>query len=153
MATYAPDWVDAGLCLAGNSNPAEMLSHSVPAVALLAVVAFAGYGVVTRDWRAGAVLAGVVVSHMLLDFLTGHKPTWPGGPIIGLGLYAHPIADFVAEAVVLAGGTWLYSRTLTLRKRPWVDLSVMFGALLLIQLAIDIAHLMHRTMSKCPLSA
>ena len=152
IAAYAPDLVDAGLCLAGQSNPLEMFSHSVPAVALLALVAFAGYGIVTRDWSAAAVLAAVVVSHMLLDWITGYKPTWPGGPMIGFELYSHPVADFVAEAVVLAFGAVLYAHTIPPRERPWVDVSLMLGALLLIQLAIDAAHLMLQTMPKCPLS-
>jgi membrane-bound metal-dependent hydrolase YbcI (DUF457 family) len=152
VATYAPDWVDAGLCLAGKSNPVEMLSHSIPAVAFLALAALAGYGIGTRDWTGGTVLATVVVSHMFLDWITGNKPTWPGGPMIGLELYSHPIADFVAEAVVISMGGVLYARTLAPRKRPWVSVSVMLGALLLIQLAIDIAHLMLKTIPKCPLS-
>lgn len=150
VATYAPDWVDAGLCLAGKSNPIEMLSHSIPAVAFLAIVALAGYGIFARDWKGGTVLATVVVSHMLLDWITGNKPTWPGAPMIGLQLYSHPIADFVAEAVVIGIGGVLYARTLAPRKRLWV--SMMLGALLLIQLAIDIAHLMLKTIPKCPLA-
>ena len=152
VATYAPDWVDAGLCLAGKSNPVEMLSHSIPAVALLALVALAGYGIATQDWRGGTVLAAVVVSHMLLDWITGNKPTWAGGPMIGLQLYAHPIADFFAEALVIVIGGMLYARTRAARKRPWVDVWMMLGALILIQLAIDIAHLMLKTMPKCPLA-
>ena len=150
VATYAPDWVDAGLCLAGKSNPIEMLSHSIPAVAFLAIVALAGYGIFARDWKGGTVLATVVVSHMLLDWITGNKPTWPGAPMIGLQLYSHPIADFVAEAVGIGIGGVLYARTLAPRKRLWV--SMMLGALLLIQLAIDIAHLMLKTIPKCPLA-
>ena len=152
VAAYAPDWVDAGLCLAGKSNPIEMLSHSIPAVAFLALVALAGYGILARDWKGGAVLAAVVVSHMVLDWITGNKPTWPGGPTIGLQLYSHPISDFFAEAVVIGAGGMLYARTLAGRKRPWVDVSVMIGALLLIQLAIDIAHLMLTPIPKCPLA-
>jgi hypothetical protein len=152
VATYAPDWVDAGLCLAGKANPIEMLSHSIPAVAFLALLALAGYGIATRDWKGGAVLAAVVVSHMLLDWITGNKPTWPGGPMIGLELYSHPIADFVVEAVVIGMGGVFYARTLAPRKRPWVDVSVMLTVLLVIQLAIDIAHLMLKTISKCPLA-
>jgi hypothetical protein len=152
VATYAPDWVDAGLCLAGKSNPIEMLSHSIPAVAFLSLVALAGYGITTRDWKGGVVLAAVVISHMLLDWITGNKPTWPGGPMIGLGLYAHPIADFVAEAAVIGVGGVLYAGTPSPRKHPWVDVSMMVGGLLLIQLAIDIGHLMLTTMPKCPLA-
>lgn len=153
LATYAPDWVDAGLCLARTSNPFEMLSHSIPAVAFLALVAFTGYGLVTRDWNAAAILAAVVASHMFLDWITGYKPTWPGGPMIGLQLYEHPIADFVAEAIVIAIGALLYARTLPTRKRPWVNVSTMLGALLLLQLAIDVAHMTMKTIPKCPLGA
>jgi LexA-binding, inner membrane-associated putative hydrolase len=153
VATYAPDWVDAGLCLAGKSNPVEMLSHSIPAVAFLALVALTGYGSVTRDWKGGTILAAVVISHVLLDWITGSKPTWPGGPMIGLQLYAHPIADFVAEAAVIATGGVLFARTLSPRKRRWVDVSLMLGGLLVIQLAIDVAHSMLKTIPKCPLAA
>src|SRR3982750_909748 len=101
VATYAPDWVDTGLCFAGAYNPRGMLSHSMPAVALLALIAFAAYGLATRDWRAAGVVGAVIVSHILLDWITGYKPTWPGGPMIGLQLYARPVADFVVEGVAI----------------------------------------------------
>jgi len=140
VATYVPDWVDTGLCLAGAYNPQEMLSHSIPAVLLFALIGFAAYGAATRDWPGSLVIAGVIVSHMLLDWITGFKPTWPGGPMIGLMLYEHPIADFVAEGIVIFGGAMLYARTLPPRRRPWVDVSIMLGALLAMQLTIDIAH-------------
>ena len=100
VATYTPDWVDAGLCLAGLNNPVGMLSHSIPAIALFTILGFAAYAIATRDWRAALVVAAVILSHMFLDWITGYKPTWPGGPMIGLQLYDHPIADFVAEGVV-----------------------------------------------------
>ena len=149
VATYTPDWVDTGLCLTGAYNPREMLSHSVPAIALFALVGFAAYATATRDWRAALVVAAVIVSHMLLDWITGYKPTWPGGSMIGLRLYDHPIADFIAEGLVIAIGSLLYARTLPPRKRPWIDVSVMLGALLVLQLGVDIAHMMMKTLPKC----
>jgi hypothetical protein len=149
VATYTPDWVDTGLCLAGAFNPLEMLSHSIPAIALFALLGFAAYAAMTRDWRAALVVAAVIVSHMLLDWITGYKPTWPGGPMIGLQLYDHPIADFIAEAAVLVIGVLLYARTLPPRKRPWVDVSVMLGALLVLQLGVDIARLLMKDLPKC----
>jgi membrane-bound metal-dependent hydrolase YbcI (DUF457 family) len=149
VATYAPDWVDTGLCFAGAYNPHGMLSHSIPAVALLALIAFASYGFATRDWRAAGIVAAVIVSHMLLDWITGDKPTWPGGPMIGLLLYERPIADFVAEGVVIAFGAVLYAKTLPPRRRPWIDLTSMLGALLLLQLAIDVGHMLLKTLPKC----
>jgi membrane-bound metal-dependent hydrolase YbcI (DUF457 family) len=149
VATYVPDWVDTGLCLAGAYNPQEMLSHSIPAVLLFALVGFVAYGVATRDWTGALVVAGVILSHMFLDWITGYKPTWPGGPMIGLMLYEHPIADFVAEGIVIFAGGVLYARTLPPRRRPWVDVSIMLGALLAIQLTIDIAHMMMASIPKC----
>jgi membrane-bound metal-dependent hydrolase YbcI (DUF457 family) len=126
-----------------------MLSHSIPVVFVLSIGAFTVYGIATRDWRAAGVVAAVVVSHMLLDWITGYKPTWPGGRMIGLQLYAHPVADFVAEGVVIAIGALLYAKTLPPRRRPWIDVSAMLGALLLLQLSIDVAHLMMKTLPKC----
>ncbi len=149
IATYAPDWVDAGLCVARAYNPQGMLSHSIPAVLVLMLVGFSAYAAVTRDWTGALVVAAVIFSHMLLDWVTGSKPTWSGGPMIGLSLYDHPIADFAAEAVVIASGALLYGRTLPPRRRPWVDVSIMLGALLVLQLTIDIAHLLIKSLIKC----
>jgi hypothetical protein len=149
VATYTPDWVDTGLCLAGAYNPEEMLSHSIPAIALLALVGFAAYAIATRDWTAALVVAAVIVSHMFLDWITGYKPTWLGGPMIGLRLYDHPIADFIAEGVVIGIGALFYARTLPPRRRPWIDVSIMVGALLALQLGIDIAHIVMKSLPKC----
>ena len=149
VATYTPDWVDTGLCLVGAYNPEGMLSHSIPAVLLFMLVGFAAYAAATRDWTAALVIAAVILSHMLLDWITGYKPTWPGGPMIGLRLYDHPVLDFVAEAIVIFVGALLYGRTLPPRRRRWVEVSIMFGALLALQLTIDIAHMLMKTLPKC----
>jgi len=149
LATYAPDWVDGGLCLAGFSNPVGMLSHSVPAVLLLALAGFILYALKTRDYSAALIVAGLILSHMVLDWITGYKPTWPGGPMIGLRLYGQPVADFIVEGLVIVAGVVLYGRTLPPRRRPWIDVSIMLGALLVLQLGIDIAHLMMKSLPKC----
>jgi membrane-bound metal-dependent hydrolase YbcI (DUF457 family) len=149
VATYLPDWVDTGLCLVGAYDQQEMLSHSVPAVMLFALAGFSAYALVTRDWTGALVIAALVVSHMLLDWVTGYKPTWPGGPMIGLQLYDRPIADFIVEGIVIFVGTLLYGRTLPPRQRPWVDVSIMLGALLALQLTIDVAHFLVKSLPKC----
>lgn len=149
VATYAPDWVDMGMCVAGANNPAGMLSHSIPAVLILMLVGFIAYGAATRDWTGALIVAAVILSHMLLDWITGTKPTWPGGPMIGLQLYDHPVADFLAEGIVIAAGALVYARTLSPRRRPWVDVSIMLGALLALQLTIDVAHLLMKSFPKC----
>jgi len=149
VATYVPDWVDGGLCLAGVNNPEGMLSHSIPAVLLFALAGFTLYTVRTRDRTGALIIAGLIVSHMLLDWITGYKPTWPGGPMIGLRLYSHPVVDFVVEGLVIVAGALLYARTLPPRRRPWIDVAIMLGALLALQLGIDIAHLMMKSLPKC----
>lgn len=148
IATYIPDWADIGLCLVNVGNPLGMLTHSIPAVLLFMLVAFAAYAAATRDWTGALVIALVILSHMFLDWITGYKPTWPGGPMIGLELYDHPIADFVVEAIVIVAGAMLYGRTLP-RRRPWVDVSIMAGALLSLQLTVDIARLLLKSVAKC----
>jgi hypothetical protein len=149
VATYTPDWVDTGLCLAGRYNPDGVLSHSIPAVMLFAVVGLVVYGALTRDWIGALVVAAVVLSHMVLDWLTGYKPTWPGGMMIGLRLYEHPILDFFAEGVAILVGALLYARTLPPRKNPWTNFGLMAGVLLILQLSIDVAHLMMKSLPKC----
>ena len=149
IATYTPDWVDTGLCLAGGFDPREMLSHSIPAVLVFTVLGFVAYTGITRDRFGGTVVAAVILSHMLLDWITGIKPTWPGGPTIGLDLYSLPIADFIAEGAVIAIGAVVYARTLPRRRRPWLDLTIMLGTLLALQLTIDVAHLLFKSLPKC----
>jgi len=149
VATYAPDWVDLGMCVGGAYDPAGILSHSIPAVLILMLVGFTGYAAATRDWAGGLVIAGLILSHMLLDWITGYKPTWPGRPMIGLELYNYPVADFIAEGIVIVAGALLYERTLPPRRRPWVDVSIMLGALLALQLTIDVAHLLVKSLPKC----
>lgn len=149
LATYTPDWVDAGLCLAGVYSPLGMLSHSIPAVLILMLAGFTAYAAATHDWTGALVIAAVILSHMLLDWITGYKPTWPGGPMVGLGLYDHPVADFFVEAVVIVAGALAYRRTLPQRRRRWRDFSIMLGALLALQLTIDVAHALARSLPKC----
>ena len=149
IATYTPDWVDTGLCLAGRYNVDGVLSHSIPAVLSFAVLGLFAYAAFTRDWAGALVVAAVITSHMVLDWLTGYKPTWPGGPMIGLKLYEHPILDFFAEGAVILLGALLYVRTLPARRSVWTNFASMAGVLLFLQLSIDIAHLMIKSLPKC----
>jgi len=107
------------------------------------------YGIKSRDWTAAAIVAAVIVSHMLLDWITGYKSTWPGGTMIGLRLYDRPIVDFFLEGALIVVGAVLYGRTLPPRRRPWLDVTIMGGALLALQLVIDIAHMVMKSLPKC----
>jgi hypothetical protein len=149
IATYAPDWVDSGLCVVGAYHPAGMSSHSFPIVGALAAFGLVAYALATWDWRGGGVVAAVVASHMVLDWLTGYKPTWPGGPMIGLRLYSHPVLSLVIETVVLVLGVLVYRRSLPNRSRGWIDAAVMLGALVFMQLAITLLRALTVSLPKC----
>lgn len=146
LATYALDWIDAAICLAGSPRP--MLSHSIPAVAGFALAGGALYGLRWRDWVGALMVGAVIASHVVLDYLTGYKPTWPGGPYVGLRLYGNPLADFLLEGAVIGAGVVLYARTLPPQRRV-PDAALMAGALLAMQLAIDVGHAIMRSTQKC----
>jgi membrane-bound metal-dependent hydrolase YbcI (DUF457 family) len=148
FATYIPDWVDAALCLSGKYHDAQMYSHSIPAAVVLA--ALAGATQLRRlDIRAALVVAAVVISHVLLDYITGIKPTWLGGPFIGLEIYRYPILDFAIEAIVIVTGWMFYRRTLPAGLPKWNPSSTMLLVLLLMQGGIDAARLLLPSVNKC----
>ena len=150
LATQLPDWTDAAVCAAGISvPPSGILSHSLPAVAALgSVLALLYYGT-SRD-TAGAGLVGLtVLSHTIADYATGLKPTWPGGPIIGLGLYRQPAADFVLEAAVLFIGWMIYRRSIAFSRLRSSPVALMLIALVLLQLAASVSFAMFPGLRKC----
>ena len=149
VAAYAPDWVDAGLCVMGAYDPRGIFSHSFTAVALLGTVAVAAYYLYARDLPGSLLVLGVVLSHVVLDLITGFKPTWPGGPMIGLGLYRHPLADLVIEGAIIVIGVVLYKRTLPSRSRPWIDVAAMLVTLLVMQTAITAIRVLTVALPKC----
>ena len=70
LATQLPDWTDAAVRVAGASSaPSEMLSHSLPAIAVLAAILAAVYYAIRRDAASSVLVAGIVVSHVLADYL------------------------------------------------------------------------------------
>jgi FtsH-binding integral membrane protein len=64
------------------------------------------------DMRAATVIALLVVSHWVLDFVT-HRPDmplYPGGPGLGLGLWNSPTATVIVEGLMLLVGVAMYTR-------------------------------------------
>ena len=139
-ATFGPDVIE--ITLLGlerwRNLPTSLGSHSIPAVALGAAFVGGAYWLWRHDGRGGALLCGVYASHWAADLLTGtSKPTWLGGPRLGLSLYDRPVIDFVVESGLLLAAwvfLWLGGRT---RRRPRaVDLAAPI-ALVLIQLVFN----------------
>lgn len=150
FATQLPDWADAAFCTAGvrTAVPGE-LSHSFVAIGALAIMAALVSFTVARDTPGTLLVAAVVVSHALGDYFTGLKPTWPGGPMIGLRLYDWPAVDFVLEGLVITAGWLLYRRSLPEPRRHSKEAFTMLAALLFIQLAADIVFSLAPGMKKC----
>jgi hypothetical protein len=107
---FAPDWIEWIAAAAGHDD--RMISHSLVSVGIGASVAALLYWLWTR--AAGGALAVwlTYISHWVADFITGMKPTWPGGPTVGLGLYNHSIWDAGLECVLVILCWLAYRRSL-----------------------------------------
>lgn len=131
VVAYAPDWiewlVEAASPLHGTS---AMVSHSIPSV-LVGSTVVAVLALLFHAERPDAVALWLLyLSHWAADFLTGLKPTWPGGPMVGLRLYERPLWDFAIEAVVV-GAAWIaYRRSLPATPRRGVAVLIPAGLLL-----------------------
>jgi len=64
------------------------------------------------DKRAGVVIALLVVSHWVLDFVTHRpdEPLYPGGPKVGLGLWNSVAGTVIVESALLIAGVAIYTR-------------------------------------------
>jgi hypothetical protein len=85
-------------------------SHSLVMVLFWALAVGAIYFLVRDDGRGARVLAALVASHWVLDFIS-HRPDmplWPGGPKFGLGLWNSWAASLSVESLLFIGGLWLY---------------------------------------------
>jgi hypothetical protein len=129
VASVAPDVVDLALRALRVSVPAGVYSHSLPAAAALAVLCGAATALWQRSPAAGWMVVAMVLLHLPADYITGLKILWPGGPIVGLNLYTHPMADFVLEALIAFAG-WCYLRARdrsSLWLRSWLTLAALIA--------------------------
>ena len=89
------------------------LSHSLSMALCWGAAVGLVYYLFRRYARGAWVLAALVVSHWVLDFVT-HRPDiplWPGGPKVGLGLWNLWAASVSAEVLLFGGAIWLYLRS------------------------------------------
>jgi membrane-bound metal-dependent hydrolase YbcI (DUF457 family) len=88
-------------------------SHSLFALIVWGTLCGYLYRARTGDKRAAVVIALLVVSHWVLDFVT-HRPDmpfYPGSPEVGLGLWSSPAATVIVESLMLLAGIVIYLRT------------------------------------------
>ena len=125
---FGPDWIEWFLEVSGRPDSDRMASHSIVSVVLCATLVAAVYWAFTRSRGDAAIVWLTYFSHWPADFITGTKPTWPGGPYVGLGLYGNPIADIVGESAVIIICYMVYRRSLPPANRNrWFGLLVPLG--------------------------
>lgn len=94
-------------------------SHSLTMVLRWALAVGLIYFLVRRYVREAWVLAALVISHWVLDFVV-HRPDlplWPGGPKVGLGLWNSWPGSISAELLLFGLGICFYLRATRARDR------------------------------------
>jgi membrane-bound metal-dependent hydrolase YbcI (DUF457 family) len=95
-------------------------SHSLLMTLIWSALVALGYRTLTRDGRGALWLGAAVTSHWVLDWVT-HRPDlplWPGGPLVGLGLWRSLAGTVVIEVGMFLVGLWFYLRVT--RPRGWM---------------------------------
>ena len=95
-------------------------SHSLLMTLVWSALVAVGYRTLTRDGRGALWLGAAVTSHWVLDWVT-HRPDlplWPGGPLVGLGLWRSLAGTVLIEVAMFLVGLWLYLRVT--RPRGWM---------------------------------
>ena len=88
-------------------------SHSLSMAVIWGAVVGRIAASVLRHARAGFVVGLTVISHWVLDFMT-HRPDlplWPGGPVVGLGLWYSIPLTIAVEGSLFAAAVLLYVRS------------------------------------------
>ncbi|MEO8624344.1 MAG: hypothetical protein ABI625_24905 [bacterium] len=117
ISSFAPDILREAFASAGFPWPrTNLYSHGLPWCLLLAAAAglLAWKALADRSRVAGVVVAGLVLSHIALDLISGSKDMGPGGP---MGLYVESIQqlELAIEGALLLGGWWMMRRAVAPR--------------------------------------
>jgi hypothetical protein len=86
-------------------------SHSLVALCLWGILLGSACWLLGTNGRASLLIAGLVVSHWILDFVS-HRPDmpiYPGGALWGLGLWNSVPATLIVELCLYGAGVWLYA--------------------------------------------
>lgn len=116
------------------------ISHSLLTVLGWSVLIGIVYGVVRKNWRGATIVGAAVLSHWVLDFVT-HRPDlplWPGGPLVGLGLWSSVPGTVIVESLFFLATLALYLRTTVARDRTG---SIALWALVIFLVLIFLANL------------
>ena len=107
---FAPDWIDSFSHVVHRAN--ANISHSLVSVGLGATLCGLLYWLWSKNAADALIVWLAYASHWPADFITGIKPTWPGGPMVGLGLYSWPGWDLIVESLLVVLCWLVYRRSL-----------------------------------------
>ena len=129
-ATLAPDLFRVALAASGMSMwDTTRSSHVLPYSALLALALGVVALTVSRSRPAAVVTMIVVLSHILLDAVSGQKALWDGGPA-GLNAQRYQQLELVIEAAIFWWGWRLLRRSAS---PTWLSRRSVLAALLLFE--------------------
>ena len=109
-------------------------SHSLLLLAVWGCVLGGLYRAVAGGRGTFVILALLVVSHWVLDFIT-HRPDmplYPGGPKVGLFLWNSLIGTVAVEVPMFLAGIWIYFNTTRAKDRTGMAATFILLALLLV---------------------
>ena len=132
LAAQACDWVELVVYPFTPRTTNDVYSHAYPFVVIAAPAVAAAMWLWKRSVSAAVTVALVYLSHPLLDYVTGYKPLWLGGPNMGLEVIQRPAADFAVQALVCVVGFAVYWRSLApTRRRQTVSMAPLLLLLVL----------------------
>jgi hypothetical protein len=108
--SFAPDWLQWLFLELGSRN--REYSHSIIAVVGFAILSAIAYYFYSQQSADSIAVGLTYLSHWFADLITGIKPTWPGGPEIGLQLYSHIGADVALECAIVVIAWLAYRQSL-----------------------------------------
>lgn len=136
VAAFGPDWTELVLGLFLGRQAGELYSHCLIGLAIGAAAAWILCAIIIG--RAGAAIVALAwLLHWPADYITAYKPLIDLHHLVGLHLYAVPIADAVVEGTLLLACCFVYARAYarTGRQRAWVAAAAI--ALLALQGMLD----------------
>lgn len=141
-ATMAPDLARLALSAtpAASRSDLNQYTHYLPWSLVLAAAAALLAWLVRRERRVALVIGTVLLSHIALDMISGHKPLWSGGPM-GLDAQRYQQIEFVIEAALFLMGWRLLRRA---ERRSLLARRSVLAALLAIEAAYLTRSLLDR---------
>ncbi|MCB9047418.1 MAG: hypothetical protein H6550_14895 [Chitinophagales bacterium] len=95
------------------------ISHSLLMACVWALAVGIVHFIIKRNKGAALVLALCVISHWILDLIVHipDLPLYPGGPLVGMGLWNIPAATIIVELLIFFAGIASYLQITTAKNK------------------------------------